>query len=248
LHNKIAITVGLICGWMYSDHALQAFMRYQGINEKWIDTTYRGEDQVGLLKISTDSGLYRFRRTNFHTFNELLNYRACFSSALNRLRCRVCEDHVNVLADVAVGDAWLKRNPGEKLSLVIVRNKLGLERISKLISSERIKVTPGTVSDLFESQSKNLVCGSVAIKLNNFLANSGVIVPTFTYSRHSASSGFTDKTRYRVTRFIFEKVLRTMIRQQRYQIYRILYLCLNIKTLARQYVGIQLNKMRRTST
>src|SRR5690606_37960767 len=109
LSEKIALIAGIICGWMYSHHGIRAFSSYKNINQEIKDVRYRGEDKVGKLKIFTNDEVHTFDRRKFHSFKEILDYRASFSTDVNRLRCRLCQNHLNVTADIAVGDAWLAR-------------------------------------------------------------------------------------------------------------------------------------------
>ncbi len=220
LQGKIALVVGLICGWMYSDHAIKAFAAFKGIREPIIDARYRGEDKVGLLKLTTKSSQYSFDRRKFASFRERIDYAASFSSNMNRLRCRLCQDHVNVLADIAVGDAWLERKGSEKLSVVIARTPKGLEAISRLREKGDLVTEESGEADIIESQSAELVYGTTARKLAVFLAGRGVGAPEFTFAEDMAPMEPGRKERLR---FAYEMICRYFIRGGHYSAYRALY-------------------------
>ncbi len=221
LRNKIGLTVGLICGWMYSDHALKAFSNYKNIQGKIVDAGYRGEDKVGLLKIKTDHQEYSYNRRQFNTIQEFIDYQASFSSGMNRLRCRVCENHLNILADLAVGDAWLERKQDEKLSIIVTRTITGDRALSALISQDNLVLEQGLYLDIEESQSPNLVYSYVARKMSSFLQKIDIITPQFIFSDsdHKIPLNFNN-----FWEFKFEMLIRKIIRSSQYKLYRKLYL------------------------
>ena len=218
LAEKIAIVVGLICGWMYSNHALHAFASFKKISSPVLNAHYRGEDKVGRLKLYTETETFSYDRRRFDTKREYYDFRACFSSMLNRLRCRLCENHVNVLADIAVGDAWLKRRSDEKLSIIVVRSPTGSDLMARMQEAEEVKLIPAEPADLNESQSDNLVYGYVARQLNRFVAHKGIAVPRFYFAEpHTPMpyEGLLVRMLYH-----FEYGLRKLVRQGRYRLFR----------------------------
>lgn len=220
LLDKIAFTAGIICGWMFTDHALRAFTHYHGVPGAIVDARYRGEDKVGRLKIETTATSGSWNRRTFATDAERIHYRASFARYANRLRCRLCEDHLNVLADVAVGDAWLARTRGQKTSVVVARTASGLERIDALVAAGRLVLQPGTVDDLYESQSADLVEGRTARRLGAVLAAAGRPVPRFRYRDGRAAPAPTLRARADVA---FEDAMRALMRTGSYGAYRAAY-------------------------
>ena len=237
LRQKIAVTVGLICGWMYSDHALQAFASYKNIPGTIIDARYRGEDKVGLLKIKTETKEYKYNRRIFANIKESLDYKASFASPMNRLRCRVCENHINLLADIAVGDAWLSRKKSEKLSIIITRTKLGEQALSSLASQGDLVLEQGLDSDINESQSPNLVYGYVARKLNIYLQNHQVITPKFIFTDYLAPKAVGLLS---LLEFNWEMSMRKIIRRSDYKKYRQAYFSKNLLKFLKNWLKLQI--------
>jgi len=57
LRQKISITIGLLCGWQYSHHSINAMGEYLGYNpEEIADISYRGGGPVGKLTVTTRDG------------------------------------------------------------------------------------------------------------------------------------------------------------------------------------------------
>jgi coenzyme F420 hydrogenase subunit beta len=242
LLDKIELTIGLICGWMYSDHSLAAFRAFKGIDQPIVDAAYRGEDKVGLLKLKTPSAEYRYDRRVFPTVRDRIDYQASFSSAANRLRCRLCENHLNVLADVAVGDAWLSREPTAKLSIILARSKRGNDVLRKMQLREELVLQPATKADIIESQSDDLVYGHTAKKLRQFLQGRDVYLPVFSFPTSEAGSahlGWRDRLQFRV-----EWILRGLIRARRYRTFRRLYFGYHLRRYV-PWVSQLLTAMRR---
>lgn len=222
LLGKIALKIGLICGWMYTDHALHAFMRFKGVTGPLIDAGYRGEDKVGLLKIRAADGEHRFHRRVFASRSEKLDYQASFSSAANRLRCRLCQDHLNVLCDVAVGDAWLARRTAEKLSIIVARSGRGLDVLESLRVSGALHLEDSGAADILESQSDDLVEGITARSFGQYLKQRGITAPRFDYiGVDSVTLPLSARARFG---FGMELLLRRLLRSGSYRVFRGMYL------------------------
>jgi coenzyme F420-reducing hydrogenase beta subunit len=220
LIEKIELTIGLICGWMYSHHSIYAFAHYKKIRTKIREVSYRGDDKIGLLKIKTENRHLIYSRRSFASLSERIDYRASFSRTMNRLRCRVCEDHINVLADVAVGDAWLKRYTNEKMSIVLIRNKKGESAINDLIATGKVIFVNGNTEDILESQSEDLVCGRSAKVMKDYLARKKIITPKFSFG-----DDYKPVLQW-FHRFLFnyELLMRGIVKESKYGLYRIAFL------------------------
>jgi coenzyme F420-reducing hydrogenase beta subunit len=218
LREKIALVVGLICGWMYTNHALHAFASYKQLGEPVINAQYRGEDKVGRLKLFTEQAKHSYDRRAFDNKSDYYDFRASFSSMANRLRCRLCENHLNVLADIAVGDAWLKRHPEEKLSIIVVRTRTGSDLMNHLQDAGKVQLTIAEATDLSESQSNNLVFGYEARQLNHKLSRKGVATPTFTFAGQDPPPPRAGRLLHVL--YDLEFHLRKVLRSGRYQTYR----------------------------
>jgi hypothetical protein len=118
LADKIHTTVGLLCGWQYSHHALRAIADFKGIDyDKITEISFRGDGPVGKLRMWTDEReVSAGRRVDF-------DYQVAFDRSFNTPRCHTCINHSNFLADIVVGDAWLPSTVSTKtgVSLLICR-------------------------------------------------------------------------------------------------------------------------------
>lgn len=221
LRAKIGYSCGIICGWMYSHHAHQSFMHHKNLGLTLSDISYRGGDKVGLLKLKTEGREYAFDRRRFPDRASALHYQSAYSTDLNLLRCRLCEDHTNLLADIVTGDAWLARKSKEKLSVIGVRTDRGQVLFDRLIERGRLIVEPGTFSDMLESQSANLVYGATARKLGIWLRQRGLPTPAyrFAHDREIIRLRLNDSLS-----FSLEFMRRHIVRSQRYKLFWWLYL------------------------
>jgi len=175
LNDKISITIGLVCGWTYTHHSLRALSTYKGIEANSIEhISYRGDGPVGKMRVQTDRRVVSIdRRSDIH-------YIAAFDRSFNLPRCHACTNHVNFLADIVVGDAWLDRAKPTRtgISLIICRSEVGEEVLRSAQSNARITTLPTSVDDIVESQSANLVFGHFAYSWAQYLRETGRHAPS----------------------------------------------------------------------
>ncbi len=221
--GKIALRIGLICGWMYSDHALKAFLSFKGVPEPVLDAQYRGEDKVGRLKITTKNHRINSDRRKFPDTSAALDYGSSFSSAANRLRCRLCQDHLNVLCDIAVGDAWLKRKSQDKLSIIVARTEAGDQILKTLQQEGSMILEQSSEADILESQSEDLVHGITAGKLAALQRPRGTLIPRFQYGTKDRNEEIFP-TAAESRELNREMWLRSLLRSGKYRRFRLLYL------------------------
>ena len=184
LAQRVAFTIGIICGWLYTHRALDAMRQFKGIDSAIKTIAYRGEGPVGPLAIDCEDG--RRLRINRRTD---LDYMVAFDRSFNINRCHVCVNHVNWLADIAVGDAWLTRTAATAtgVSIVIARSAQGSVLLEALVASGRLRSAPAGVEDIVESQSRGLVFGDVAYSYQALLRNEGRFVPALDGPNRSAA-------------------------------------------------------------
>src|SRR5680860_102519 len=120
LVKRIHTTIGLICGWAYSYHAVKAICAFKRMDfQNLSNISFRGGGPVGRLELSTAEKTVRVnRRIDF-------GYQVAFDRSFNLPRCHLCVNHTNFLADIVVGDAWLPSTVKTKsgVSIVICRRK-----------------------------------------------------------------------------------------------------------------------------
>ncbi len=239
LASQIKLICGLVCGWMYSYHSLKAFSKFKNISNPIFDlTTYRGGDEVGQLTISTKNQRHDFERRKYKTLNDAIDYQSSFSTDFNRLRCRVCEDHLNLSADIIVGDAWLKRKEGQKVSIIGCRTERGEQALATIEQLGLLKMETSSFDDLIESQSANLVFGSHARKMNKILKEKGQVTPSFLFRDHNAFVKVTLKDKYSVS---IELIRRRLVRGGYYSIYRLLYIIRRLRVYIR-FIGVKIKR------
>ncbi len=182
LRAQLVLSIGLICGWMFSRNSLVHFLKSQGILEKPTEVSYRGGDKVGQLRIKTGQREFQFsRRPQIHRDSHTAAFRTAFSRSYNTRRCLVCVDHLNYLADVSVGDAWLDAFARESLgtSLVVTRNERIDKLIHQMIKGQRLDLITGKKEDIVESQSRDLALGISAEALICGMKRRGEFYPEF---------------------------------------------------------------------
>lgn len=174
LADKIHSTIGLLCGWQYSHHALRAVAQFKGVDYDAItDISYRGEGPVGRLRMWTGDEVHTVgRRVDF-------DYQVAFDRSFNTPRCHVCVNHSNYLADIVVGDAWLPSTVGSAtgVSLLVCRSEKAEAVVDALAEADRVKVVDVTTAEIMESQKRRVVFGDFAYAYAAYLDELGLHHP-----------------------------------------------------------------------
>ena len=188
LAQKIHTTIGLLCGWQYSHHALRAIAEFKGVDyDKISAISFRGDGPVGKLRIWTGERQYSAgRRVDF-------DYQVAFDRSFNTPRCHTCINHSNFLADIVVGDAWLPSTVATKtgVSLLICRKPAVDEAVRTMALQGTIKITDVSTAEIVESQKRRVVFGDFAYAYSAYLDKIGVhhphmIGPNFSAARLAA--------------------------------------------------------------
>ena len=175
LRDKIALSIGLLCGWQYSHHSIQAMGEYLGYNPDEIaDISYRGGGPVGKLTVTTRDGeqYTASRRVDF-------GYQVAFDRHFNTSRCHVCINHSNFLADIVVGDAWLPSTVFTKtgISLVVCRTEFAETTLQSLVNAGHCVSIEVGEDEIRESQTDRVVFGEFAYAYADFLRGLGLHTP-----------------------------------------------------------------------
>lgn len=175
LETKIHSTIGLLCGWQYSHHALRAICEFKKIDFDAItDLSYRGGGPVGKLRITTSDGAVMAvnRRVD-------ISYQTAFDRHFNTPRCHLCINHANFLSDVVVGDAWLPSTVGTRtgISLIISRTRSADLLMRDLAQEGRIAMTEVSTAEIEESQTHRIAFGDFSYAYANYLRKLGRFVP-----------------------------------------------------------------------
>lgn len=201
LREKIVLTVGLLCGWQYSHHSINAMGEYLGFDPNDIsDISYRGGGPVGKFSVTTKDGqsFSASRRVDF-------GYQVAFDRHFNTSRCHVCINHSNFLADLVVGDAWLPSTVFTKtgISLVVCRSEFAEIAHQRLIDSGTCVSIQVGEEEIRESQTDRVVFGEFAYAYAEFLRTLGLHTPEL----NGPNKGFGElKPRRQVAKFHRELV------------------------------------------
>ena len=174
LQERIHSTIGLLCGWQYSYHALRAICQYKRTSFEEIEhISYRGGGPVGKLRVQTPDGeMTASRRVDFA-------YQVAFDRTFNTPRCHLCINHSNFLADVVVGDAWLPStvNTRTGISLIINRKPAMTRLLRKLVDDDRIVTSNVSTEEIKESQKPRIAFGHFAYAYAEYRKRKGLHTP-----------------------------------------------------------------------
>jgi coenzyme F420 hydrogenase subunit beta len=174
LESRIHSTIGLLCGWQYSYHALRAICQYKKAPFDKIERiSYRGDGPVGKLRAQTPEGeMTASRRVDFA-------YQVAFDRTFNTPRCHLCINHANFLADVVVGDAWLPSTVGTKtgISLIINRKPEMTAMLRRLASDGRIVISDVSTEEIKESQKPRIAFGNFSYAYAEYRKRKGLHTP-----------------------------------------------------------------------
>jgi coenzyme F420 hydrogenase subunit beta len=216
LAERVRATVGLLCGWQYSHHALKAICEFKGIDFDAItDVSYRGGGPVGKLRITTADG-----RTTSASRRVDFGYQVAFDRTFNTPRCHLCINHSNFLADIVVGDAWLPSTVATRtgISLIINRSAEADELMRGLEGAGRVVLTDVTVEEIKESQKRRVVFGDFSYAYADYLDEIGVHRPILEGPNRPAA-----KAVDRAEVEFFHRELVRKLELQRQERYRFLY-------------------------
>lgn len=161
LGERIAYTIGLVCGHLKSSRFAGMFAWQNGIHPndlKAIDFRHKiaGEraNEYGVrLNGRTQGRDVEIVRQNKDHFGYLWAY-----GFFKYTACDFCDDVFAETADVTVGDAWLPQfvNDSQGTNIVVVRNRKLGELIDKAQSEARLVLTPLSANDAARSQDAGL--------------------------------------------------------------------------------------------
>lgn len=135
LRSKIAIHIGLFCSHTINFLGTEYLLRRIGLEKKDVSRLdYRGGEWLSKISIETRNGKATY--LPYEDFWQPL-FLPCFFTPV---RCTMCPDFTNELADISLGDAWLpqlmKNDQGE--SLVIIRSQQGRQLLQRAVEDGRI--------------------------------------------------------------------------------------------------------------
>lgn len=184
LRDKIAFTIGLLCGWQYTHHSIEAMGQYLGYeSEDIVDVAYRGGGPVGKYRVQLSDGSERSasRRVDF-------SYQVAFDRHFNTRRCHVCVNHSNFLADLVVGDAWLPSTLMTRtgISLLIARTPEARREIDGLAAEGAVVTAEVSKEEIRESQTDRVIFGEFAYAYADYLREESIPTPRLEGPNRSA--------------------------------------------------------------
>jgi coenzyme F420 hydrogenase subunit beta len=148
LQEKIVLHIGLFCDHVPNFLATKIFLQRLGIREEDInELKYRGGGWPGFMKISLKTG-------KTYKVAEPLYWRFLGLDFFIPRGCLLCNDALNELADISVGDAWLPEFSSDKLgtSIIIVRDLTGKNIVENAEKLGKIKIIDISYKKVIQSQ------------------------------------------------------------------------------------------------
>lgn len=176
LKKKIKISIGLLCAWQYTRHSIHSMAKFNNIkSDKITNVSFRGDGMIGKFIIFLKNKTVKInRRSN-------LNYQISFDRFYNTPRCNVCINHLNILADIVVGDSWMQSTRFTKtgISMMITRTQFASDIIKKMQRKKLINTYNIPKKGLDESEGVDLIKGRFAHAYMRFLKKNNINHPNF---------------------------------------------------------------------
>lgn len=139
--KKISLIVGLFCGFNMHTEATTVLLKKLGLKkEDVISLKYRSGRHPGGFLVNTDYGSQFIDKHIYNILNPIFIPK----------RCLLCPDLMNELADISVGDIWMKEF-SDGWSSVIIRTPIGMEAVSKAYKNGWINCKKLRYDDLLSS-------------------------------------------------------------------------------------------------
>jgi len=150
LQERIVLHLGIVCSSTMSFKGTEYILKKQGINKDSVTSlNYRTNGWPGNMRLEISGGttltlpLKAYHPYHGHGF-------------FTPRRCLMCNDQLNELADISLGDAWLKEleNDHEGTSAVIVRGSTGQNFYQSAVKNGCIKSRPLAAKRVMEWRNK----------------------------------------------------------------------------------------------
>jgi len=156
LREKIILHIGLFCSHTVNFDGTRFLLSKLGLRADDVAVlNYRGGGWPGSMQIQLKNG----QRLNVRFVRGWNAYWNIFSPFFfTPMRCLMCSDLFNELADVSVGDAWLPEFKREKMgkSIIIVRTKMVEEILKNMQNVSKLTLTKVSPNKVKESQAFSL--------------------------------------------------------------------------------------------
>lgn len=143
--KKIKLVIGIFCGFNLHYAATEYLIRKLNVNKEDIKSLeYRGGKWPGGFRIVDKKGEVKFVKKFYYNY---LNYMYVPK------RCLFCIDLTNELADISIGDAWIKSLGREGWSTTIIRTDIGEKLIKNAVEDGYLNVKEISTDDFIKSHS-----------------------------------------------------------------------------------------------
>ncbi|MGC9366964.1 MAG: Coenzyme F420 hydrogenase/dehydrogenase, beta subunit C-terminal domain [bacterium] len=234
LKNKIKYSIALFCGYSLDRSNVHSFGCYNKMNIKSI--RYRTGGRYRKTIISDGSKTKIFDIIKPRSLSEKINNDILMDHYLVSGGCLHCMDHLGIVADLSVGDAWLPRynNDYEGRNLVITRNTKGEEAYSCVESS--LVSENATTEDIINSQSELYALAKLAKAINLYSSYRGKYYPNHILNSNKNNI---PPLSWRIK--ISINLIKQLIRKKKYKQARFLYILINLKKYIIFYVHKNFN-------
>ncbi len=147
LKSKVFIHIGLLCGKCPNLYATTYFLRMSAkVRERSVKKlSYRGKGWPGKFMVETNKGCIRaFELGDWCRFSYYPHFIP--------VRCVMCYDISNQLADVSLGDAWGLTDDQVGTSVMITRTDVGEHVLQHLRSEGRINLSEASPNQVSKGQ------------------------------------------------------------------------------------------------
>jgi len=151
-HNKIwrkhiPLTIGLFCERILSFLAID-YLIERGKAKRSEVSTFRFKNKL----YGKFPGNVCFVSKTGTTYEVSNHHRMECEDACTPFRCRLCFDKMNILSDIAVGDAWGIREGKKGYSAILVRTQRGLDVLRSAEQAGHIDLEKVSAEDVFRGQ------------------------------------------------------------------------------------------------
>lgn len=230
LNDKIYAKVSLICGYSFDRKNAEAFAHYNNFDLEEI--SYRERGRYRKTRLKNKSGELLFEVFNPKNFRERINNMIFFDQFLPQLGCLYCVDHICYCADIVVGDAWQKRYSDDDIgtNIIICRTEKGDDIISQM---ESFKFEKGYQEEIIEAQSPAYALGTIGEGMKRVKLKGHYFIPE---RRRTDNLSDIQRYRFKFKDLIKIKVIKNMLRAERFDTARRLYLLLNFKGFLKSFL------------
>jgi len=165
LRNKIPFLVGIICGGLKSKYYTDFLAINAGIQNEYLNQDYRIKDYDQYAS-AYSFGALDAKNNEFKTMKMKKVGDMWGSGLFKSNACDFCSDVTTELADISLGDAWLKPyvEDGRGNNVIITRNKLANDIIVEGLKSGELKLEEVHKNKIIQSQKSSFIHRQIGLK------------------------------------------------------------------------------------